>query len=133
MSRSLRRLLFWAYCAALLYGTHGPRRDVHVQGLDRPDLIVHACAFGGWFVLLLCAEYFGHWRARRSVALCAATAAAFAAINESTQALPVFGRTSALDDFLANLSGIALATVGAALAARLFPARRRADGGDEPR
>ncbi|MBX3404733.1 MAG: hypothetical protein KF699_15080 [Phycisphaeraceae bacterium] len=133
MNRSLRRLAFWAYTAALLYGTHGPRRDVDVPGIDRPDLVVHLFAFGGWFVLLLATEYIGPWRAGRSLVLCALIGAAFAAVNESTQALPVFARTAAWDDYLANLGGIAAGMLLAWAAARVWPARPRADGRPDER
>lgn len=130
MNRALRRILFGLYAAALLYGTHGPRRDVSVAGIERPDLIVHLCAFGGFFVLLLAAEFFGPWRSARGIGACTLIATAFAAVNEATQALPIFGRTSALDDFAANIGGIALGVVGAVVAARM---RRRRDQPEEPR
>lgn len=133
MNRTLRRIVFGLYAAALLYGTHGPRRDVNVAGIERPDLIVHLCAFAGFFVLLLAAEFFGPWRSARGIGVCTLIATAFAAVNEATQALPVFGRTSALDDFAANIGGIALGVVGAVVAARVRGRRGRRDKPEEPR
>lgn len=130
MNRAVRRIAFWLYTAALIYGTHGPRRDVDIAAIQRPDLIIHLCAFGGFFGLLLAAEYFGAWRTARGIGVCTLIAAAFAAVNEATQALPMFGRTSALDDFAANISGIALGVVGAVVAARM---RARRDKPEEPR
>lgn len=128
MNRTVRRIAFWLYATALLYGTHGPRRDVDVAGIERPDLIVHLFAFGGLFVLLLATEYFGAWRSARGIGVCTLIATAFAAINEATQALPMFGRTSALDDFAANIAGIALGVIGALAIARLRRPRSERDG-----
>jgi len=121
MSIRWRRIAFLLFAAALFTGTHIPDLRVKIGNVDRPDLFIHLCAFGGWFVLLLATEWFGPWRAPRSIGLCAIIAAFYAAIDEFSQAIPGLNRTAALDDLAANLAGIAIAAMLAFGAARILP------------
>jgi len=120
MTRRVRRIIFAVYAVALFIGTHIPNLHVRVPTIDRPDLLIHMAAFGGWFSLLLAAELLGPWRAFRSIALCLLIAICCAAVDEYSQSLPILRRTAAWDDFVANVMGIVLAAILALIAAQLF-------------
>jgi len=126
MTRRVRRIIFAVYALALFIGTHIPNLHVRVPTIDRPDLLIHMAAFGGWFSLLLAAEVLGPWRSFRSIALCFLIAICGAAVDEYSQSLPVLRRTAAWDDFAANTMGIVLAAILAAVAAKLFKPSRTA-------
>lgn len=121
MSRKLRRIAFVTFAAALFIGTHIPDLRVRVGSVDRPDLLIHLLAFGGWFGLLLSTEWLGPWRSHQSIAVCALIAAAYSAVDEWSQSIPGLNRTSAWDDLGANLLGVIIATVIAFVLARAFP------------
>ena len=120
MTPRVRRIAFVAFAAALFIGTHIPNLQVSVPNMDRPDLIIHLLAFGGWFTLLLASELIGPWRKTRSIGLCAVIAAAYACIDEFSQSLPGLNRTAAFDDLAANISGVLLAAIAALVLARLW-------------
>ncbi|TVQ61351.1 MAG: murein biosynthesis integral membrane protein MurJ [Phycisphaerales bacterium] len=106
----LRLAAFILYTVALCLGTHWPRLTIDIGDFHRPDLALHLTAFGGFTILLIASNLLGDWLRPRTVVRAFFVAAVFAAINESTQGIPALGRTVALDDYLANLLGIALAT-----------------------
>ncbi len=126
MTRRARRAAFVVYAVALFVSTHIPDLTIRVPNVDRPDLLIHMSAFGGWFVLLLAAELVGPWRSLRSISLCAAIAVCTAAVDEYSQSIPWVHRTAAWDDFGANVAGVVVAAIGACIAARVF---RRREGG----
>lgn len=128
MTRRKRRIAFGVYAVALFIGTHIPNFRVEIPQIDRPDLILHMLAFGGWLVLFLAAEFFGPWRTLRSIALCTIVAAAYACIDEYSQSMPGLNRTAAFDDLLANLAGVTLAAAMSVVAARTLPGPEPAAG-----
>jgi len=118
-----RRIAFGLFAGALFVGTHIPNLRVNVATIQRPDLVIHLLAFGGWFAFLLVAEFVGPWRSTRSIGLCALIAGAYAIMDEYSQTIPLLGRTAAFDDLTANLSGIVLTAIGALVLARLWRPR----------
>lgn len=106
----LRLAAFILYTLALCLGTHWPRLTIDIGDFHRPDLALHLAAFGGFTILLIASNLLGDWLRPLTALRAFVVAAVFAAINESTQAIPALGRTAALDDYLANLLGITLAT-----------------------
>ncbi len=96
------RWIFAAYALALLIATHWP--GLAIDGpIDRTDIIIHIIAFCAWTMLLALAV-----RARpRTLLIVAVIALAWAAVDEWTQRF--VNRTSTLDDFLANATGVTLA------------------------
>lgn len=132
MSTRLRRIAFVIFAAALFIGTHIPNLRVKVGNVDRPDLLIHLCAFGGWFVLLLATGWLGPWRSPRSIAVCAIIAGVYAVFDEFTQAIPGLHRTAALDDLAANVCGIAIAAIGALIVSRLTSRRQSSAPDDLP-
>jgi len=117
-----RLAAFILYTIALCLGTHWPRLTIDIGDIPRPDLAIHLIAFGGFAFLLVASGLVGLWTRPRTVAIAFFVAAIFAAINESTQAIPALGRTAAWDDYLANLGGV---TLGCAAALILQPVARR--------
>lgn len=107
----LMRVVFIFYALAVLIATHWPRLTLDVPGVERPDLLVHLSVFGIWTVLLNFSGLVGDPRSVRTGLRAMLVALVYAAIDESTQALPIVHRTAALDDYLANAGGIALATL----------------------
>lgn len=101
-----RALLFWrAYFVlgwlVVTTSTHWPRLEFQELG-DRFDKFLHAGAFGVLAALL----WQTRWLARRWQVLL--VMAIWAAIDESTQALPAVGRSADLDDWFADLLGVAM-------------------------
>jgi VanZ family protein len=114
------RVGFWLYALTLFTATHWP--SLKIEGSGRPDIWVHLAAFALWTGALIAAAFFGPILSRRNIALAAITAIVYAALDESTQAIPFLHRTAAFDDWLADLTGIAMATTAATCVALL---RRR--------
>lgn len=106
--RRLRRLAFWLYAPLLFLGTHWPALKLP-EGPRRPDLWVHMTIFGLWAGLLIAAGYFGKPLSTRNIAVVALVGVAYAAIDESTQAIPALKRTAAWDDYAFNCLGILMA------------------------
>ena len=119
---ALRRTAFALYALALLVATHWPQLTI-TGPIERPDLVIHAGAFGLWTLLLVGAALFGPALSTRNILASAAVGALYAPLDELSQGLPGLNRVVALDDALANLLGVALAG-GACLA--LARARSRA-------
>lgn len=126
-SRPARRAAFWLYMLALALATYWPDLRIDVPEVQRPDLILHAAAFGLWTLLLLATGYLGPLTSRRNLLLGALIGAAHAIINEWTQALPFVRRHAAVDDALANLTGVALACAAWAIAVAVIRRRRWPD------
>ncbi len=104
----VRRALFVLYAIALLVATHWPKLTIRGP-IERPDLLLHAGAFGLWTLLLIACGFFGRVLSTRNILICAAIGAVYAPLDELSQSLPGLHRVSAVDDALANLLGIALA------------------------
>jgi len=122
------RIVFLAALAGAFVVTHIPRLAVGTP--DSPiDKLVHASGYGVLAALLLLARW---WR---PVWPALAAFAAWAALDEVTQAIPGLGRSADLEDWFADLAGMAIAAaffVAAAPvgtgAARLLCQRRRIAG-----
>jgi VanZ family protein len=120
-SRLHFRVVFWTYALVLFIGTHWPRLELNVPGVERPDLVIHFVIFATWYLLLFGAAYFaglGRWRSLLAAWI---VAAAYAALDEGLQAIPVIRRNAAWDDLAANVGGI---TVGLLMAAGWTVVRR---------
>lgn len=113
------RGLFLAYVLVLLLMTHWPRLEIPADEIPRPDLLVHVTAFALWTFLCARAAWFGPAGSARNLALAGLVALAYAAIDESSQAIPFVQRHCSWDDFAANTigvgAGLALATLVAAI------------------
>lgn len=110
-ARWARRWAFWGYVCVLLVGTHWPRLELNVPGVERPDLIIHFTAFGAWTVLFWAAGLGGAPLRWRSLCWVFPACVLYAGLDESTQGLPGIHRTVAWDDFLANCGGVTLGTL----------------------
>lgn len=108
-SPRLARRVFWCYAVLLFVGTHWPKLDIRVPGVERPDLIVHFALFGAWFAFFWLTGYAGSIWHKRSALLAACVSCGYAAIDERLQAIPFINRNCAWDDLEANWIGIALA------------------------
>lgn len=122
LARAPRRTAFFVYAAVIATLTHWP--GLRIEGpVPRPDLFVHAGVFGLWTLAAIAAEWFGPWREPRAIAASMILAAGYAAADEWTQQF--VGRVTTLDDFAANLLGVALAgpaaLAGAAILGRVRP------------
>ena len=96
------RFVFLAALACVFVVTHIPRLAVGTS--DSPiDKLVHATAYGVLAALFLLARW---WR---PVWPALAALAAWAALDEITQAIPGLGRTADLDDWLADVTGMSIA------------------------
>ncbi len=107
------RRVFWTYALLLFIGTHLPKLDIRVPGVERPDLIMHVLVFGAWFGLFWITGYAGSIWHRRSAVVSGFVACGYAAMDERLQALPFINRTCAWDDLEANWLGISLAMLTA--------------------
>lgn len=112
-----RRVAFFTLAIAMAVSTHWPRLDLGDSDA-RPDLYIHVAAFALWNALLTVAAFFGPAASGRNIAISAAVAAVYAAIDEWTQQF--FQRSTNLDDLLANLAGVALGAFAGWGAARFF-------------
>lgn len=108
------RLAFWGYAAILFTMTHWPK--LQLPGPRNTDKFVHVAAFGIWTTLLIGAGLFGSALTWRNLAWCLLIAPVYAAIDESSQAIPFIHRSAEFADYYANLGGIALAGVVASAA-----------------
>jgi VanZ family protein len=111
----LRRLAFWSYVPLLFTATHWPKLRVPLPG-NRPDLLIHFLCFGLWAALLIGTAYFGPLLSWRNVGSAFLMSGTYAAFDEGLQAFPFVQRTCALDDWSANMVGIAIACGAAAVA-----------------
>ncbi len=104
------RVVFWCYAALLFIGTHTP--GINIGAKIRLDLVIHLGAFGGWAALLMLSAHFGDWGSWRNARTVWPIAVVYAAVDESLQAIPFVHRHAAVDDWVANVCGITLATAG---------------------
>jgi len=121
--RRALRVLFVVYALALFIATHWPELTIEADGIDRPDLLVHVGAFGLFAFLALWAQLFGPVTGARNVWLTWLLASLWAGFDEGTQAIPIIRRQAVLDDFFANLLGVALGTLAAYTLARFAKGR----------
>lgn len=106
---------FWAFAVTLAVGLLWPNAQLPPV-INRPDLVVHAVSYGMFTALLfasgLCVRprsTLGRtWRSLRWTVLIALI---FSTVTETLQGIPILKRTSAFDDWLANLSGIVLGVI----------------------
>lgn len=101
------RVGFTLYAAAIFTLTHTP--GVQVGGKVRVDLLAHLAVFGLWAILLAICSFFGPAFSWRNVRVVWPIAVAYAALDESLQAIPFIRRHAAFDDWLANVAGISIA------------------------
>ncbi|RMH28705.1 MAG: hypothetical protein D6693_03470 [Planctomycetota bacterium] len=114
--RTVARLAFVGFAIAWAVAAHWPRIEIRGPAIPHLDKAVHAGAFACWTVLLSLTGWCGDGPgARRRLALAAVL---YAAVDELTQALPGIGRDADLADFFADLAGIAVGLVCAALLGR---------------
>ena len=95
------RAAFLAYVIGLETATHWPRLDLGESGPS--DKTIHLVAFGMLTALLWRAHWLGRLGAVVFIALI------WSAYNEISQGMLPIGRTSAWQDFFANVLGVALA------------------------
>ncbi len=126
------RVTFAAYAIALALGTHWPQLSVDV-GIPRTDIWLHIGAFCGWTVLCIACSFFGPWHTSRNITRAAMLAVAYAAIDESTQAIPILHRHVGFDDFLANVAGVLSAVLLAGGIARHAGKSSPVPGDQRPR
>lgn len=111
-SRAWRRitLLYWL---ALTAGTHWPKLRIGAPGLIPVDKILHALAFAGLAGLLMLTRLLDRQAPRsfaaRNINRSCAAALVLAVIDEATQHWPALDRFARLDDFIADVIGVALA------------------------
>lgn len=100
------RLAFGAYVLLLFTATHWPQLRIEGGPIERPDIALHFMAFGSWCLLLCLCAWFGPVASGRNIVISAAIASAYGAVDELTQAIPIFGRTFAWADMGANVAGV---------------------------
>ncbi|MCB9845619.1 MAG: VanZ family protein [Phycisphaeraceae bacterium] len=103
------RPVFWCYAGLVLVLTHWPGLAIEIPEIQRPDLVIHGAVFGTWTTLLGLSGYLGRRGNWSSLLATCGTATLYAALDEWTQQF--VRRHTALDDFLANLVGVALGAI----------------------
>lgn len=116
----LFRVVFVVYAITLFIATHKPGVDVNVVPGIRLDLFIHAGAFGLWTLLLGATGWLGDVGRTGRAVLLAVIGSAYAVLDESTQAVPIFDRVFDLRDMAANVGGALLASVAACVVARVL-------------
>lgn len=103
----------WLVYALVIVGlTHWPQ--VYIPGQAyRADILIHIGAFGLWACLFIACGFFGPALSTQNILRSGATAAAYALVDELTQAIPGINRVVDPLDLLGNFSGTALATLAA--------------------
>lgn len=115
--RDHRHAAFWIYALIVFGLTHFP--GVKIEGpIPRPDLIVHITVFGLWTALCIACGFFGTPLSTRNILLSGLVSLIYSALDEGSQAIPMFIRVAAWDDWLANAAGVIIVTFGALLLAR---------------
>lgn len=113
-SRRARRSVFVAYAIILAIATHWPSLAIgDPQSGARPDLPIHATAFGLLTALLIGCAFFGPALSLRNLLISTALAGAYSALDEASQAIPILDRSASPEDLLANLIGVSLVGFGA--------------------
>ncbi len=123
-SHTLRRTVFGLYALALLIATHWPQLTI-TGPVERTDLFIHTGAFGVWTMLLIACSFFGRALCARNVLISGALGLVYAPLDELSQSLPILNRVAAIDDALANILGVLLASAGALVLGRVLRARVR--------
>jgi hypothetical protein len=134
--RILFRLTFWVYAIGVFALTHWPELRVESSLLPRVDIHIHMTVFGTWAALLLLSGYLAEdardpqaesrglrgWLkvvlTPRAILLTVLVGVVYAGFDESTQAIPMLGRTAAWDDYAADCGGIVVAALVATLVRR---------------
>jgi VanZ family protein len=114
--------IIWAL--AVFTGTHWPQLKVP-EVVTRTDLVLHMGAFAPWTILLSLCAFFGPRWSLANIGTSAIVALAYAALDESTQAVPILGRTAGLDDFGADCAGVLLGALLLLIASHTLPHRER--------
>lgn len=115
--RSILRVAFWAYAAALFTATHWP--SLTIEGpIERPDLVLHFAAFAVWGALLAASGILAPVGAARNGPVSALVGALYACLDELTQGIPLLHRTVGMDDLAANIAGVLSGALIAATVAR---------------
>jgi len=115
------RVGFAIYALILVTATHWPELKIEAGNIERPDLILHFGAFGLWAALAVASGFFGNRSSTQNYVRTIALGVVYAAIDESSQAIPIIRRTAVWDDYFANCTGILL---GATAALALFRWRK---------
>lgn len=104
-NRPLWRWLFWVYFAALTIALLWPNAKLP-NVMPRPDLLVHYLSFG-LFALLMCLHNpTGTPRQTTKVILALVVGVAYGGGTELLQSIPVLHRTAAVDDWVADSTGV---------------------------
>jgi len=102
--------VFAIYAIVLVIATHWP--NLRIEGpIERPDLFLHAGAFGLWTLLLVACSFFGRMLGSRNILASALVGSVVASLDELSQGIPALNRVSAVDDAVANLTGVILAAM----------------------
>lgn len=117
---TLSRPAFVVYAVILAYATHKP--NLVIDGpVPRTDLFIHVAAFFVWTALLTLTRWTGPLGRPRAIVKAGLIGLAYAAIDETTQAIPGLNRVFGVDDMAANAAGSLLATVSALILSRRLP------------
>lgn len=124
--RALWRGLAIAFLIVLATATHWPK--LRIDGpIHRTDIWIHVAAFGVLGGLITLCAWFGPVTSRRNLAWAWVVGVVYAAIDETTQAIPILGRTAAWDDFFADVTGVTLGVLGSAACIRFLTSRAPGD------
>lgn len=137
--RGVFRVALALYTAALLTATHWPGMVIHGP-VDRTDLIIHACVFCLWTLLLFGAGLVSSAVATpdggerelglgRRLAWVFVLGVCFAVFDELTQ--PLFSRVADPWDLAADIAGVLLAIGLIVAACRVVPGLRGEQGGQD--
>ena len=105
------RIAFVLYAAALTLGTHWPELSAPSAGPDHLDKFVHFVAFAIGTLLLGLTGWLGSIEALRTAVFALSIGVAWSVADELTQGLPGLGRTVSGLDLVANLTGVAAASL----------------------
>jgi len=108
----LWRVGFVAFAIVLFAGTHWPRLPINPESGLRVDIAAHLIAFTVWtFLFARCGFFDRRWNSPRNLGISAMGAVAYAGFDEFTQSYEIFGRVADVDDYVANLGGVAIGTL----------------------
>lgn len=109
--RLVARVVFPLYAATLTAGTHWPDLAAPSPGVDHFDKLLHFGAFFGGTLLLGLTGWLGPVGSARTALRALFIGALWATADELTQAIPGLGRTASFFDLLADLVGVAAASL----------------------
>lgn len=110
---SVVRVAFGVWAVTVFTLTHWPGLKIEGAPVRRPDLFAHLGVFGLWGVLFAWSGFFGRRGSARNACWSFGIGVVYAAVDESLQLIPILNRHAGLDDFAANVLGIALGVTGA--------------------